>query len=132
MVNASDDESLSVTIIAQSHETTEGLRAYLLSAGVTPRTTRLLDDLSALPASTTSVVLFPDEFEAHDVVTVVSALRQSRPQLLVVVVTGAARRFRPAFDPDEQSRLPIVFPKPAFSWSILDTIREHSLSEESR
>ncbi len=77
-------------------------------------------------------MLFPDEFESNDVVTVVSGLRRSRPQLLVVVVTGAARRFRPAFDPDEQSRLPIVFPKPAFSWSILDMIREHSLSEQVR
>jgi hypothetical protein len=132
MVNATDAESLSVTIVAQSHETIEGLRAYLFAAGVTPRTTRLLEDLSALPSSTTSVVLFPDEFEAANVVTVVSSLRQSRPQLLVVVVTGAARRFRPAFDPDERSRLPIVFPKPAFSWSILDTIREHSLSERPR
>lgn len=129
MVTAPEAESLSVTIIAQRHETIEGLRAYLLAAGVTPRTTKRLDDLSALPSSTTSVVLFPDEFETKDVVSVVSSLRQSRPRLLVVVVTGAARRFRPAFDPDKESRLPVVFPKPAFSWSILDTIREHSLAE---
>jgi hypothetical protein len=131
MVNAPDAQSLSVTIIARRHETIEGLRAYLLAAGVTPRTTKVLGDWSALPSSTTSVVLFPDEFETNDVVQVVSSLRRSRPRLLVVVVTSAAQRFRPAFDPDEESHLPVIFPKPAFSWSILDTIREHSLVERS-
>lgn len=120
--------SLQVAVIADSRETTDGLHAYLQGAGVASHTTRSLRDASRLPPAVIAVVLFPDEFDAPDVVSRISSLRASRPQLLMVVVTSTPQRLRPALDPDGHSLLPIVLPKPAFGWTILDAIREHARS----
>jgi chromate transporter len=56
----------------------------------------------------------------------VPRLRASRPRLLVVLVTGAPQRFAAVLEPDGRSVPPIVLPKPAFGWSILDAIRAHA------
>jgi hypothetical protein len=129
MGNEQPARSIGVTIIADNRETLDGLHAYLRGAGIEARTTRVLADATASALVTTSLVLFPDDYDTVEVVTRVSALRQSRPELLVVVITSASQRFRPAFDPDNQSLVPVVLPKPTFGWTILDTIREYSSVE---
>ncbi|MBK8170218.1 MAG: hypothetical protein IPK60_07710 [Sandaracinaceae bacterium] len=117
-----------VTVIAENRETIDGLHGYLQNAGVASRTSRALQDATAVPPAITAVVLFPDEFDVAQVVKRVSSLRATRPQLLIVVVTSTPQRFRPALDADPNSRLPIVLPKPAFGWTILDAIRVQATS----
>lgn len=119
---------LQVTVIAASRETNDGLHAYFQDAGVASRTTRSLGDAAALSPATSAVVIFPDEFAAEEVVRRIAELRRT-PSRLLVVVTSSPQRFRPALDPDRHSPLPIVLPKPAFGWTILDAIREHAGSE---
>jgi hypothetical protein len=119
---------LQVTVIAESRETTDGLHAYFQRAGVSSQTTRTLGDATTLSPRTTAVVLFPDEFDAESVVRRIAELRRTRSRL-VVVITSSPQRFRPALDPDGHTRLPIVLPKPAFGWTILDAIREHARAE---
>lgn len=116
-------KALYVTIIAANRETVDGLQAYFQRAGVASHTTRALDDASMIPPATTAVVLFPDDFGDSDVAKRVSSLRRTWPGLLLVLITSDRRRLGPALDPDPSSPLPIVFPKPAFGWDILDAIR---------
>jgi hypothetical protein len=120
---------LCVAVIADSRETLDGLQAYLQGAGITSHATRTLQGATAVPPAATAVVLFPDELDAKAVVTQVSALRAARPRLLVLVVTSHPQRLRAALDTDGRAHPPIVLPKPAFGWTILDAIRDHAGSE---
>lgn len=122
---------LSVRVVAVSADTVHGLALYLERAGMTATTTRSLFDADWSPAASVAVVLFPDEFGAADVVSWVSALRQSQPRLLMIAVTAEPQRIRAALEPMGDSLPPLVLPKPAFSWTILDAIRESARSEAS-
>ena len=116
---------LSVTLVGERKETLSELHDYLVGAGVESRTCRSLRD-AELPAQTAAVVLFPDEFEEHDVVGRIGKLRTRRPRVLLVLVTARAQRLRPALTVDTSRVLaPVVLAKPAFGWAILDAIREH-------
>ena len=114
---------LHVLVVARSRETIDGLHAYLGGAGVESHGTRTLADVGAPPAATTAVVVFPDDFEVTAVVPVLRSLRAARPRLRIVLVTGAPQRFQPALAPDSRSIPPIVLPRPAFGWTILDAVR---------
>jgi hypothetical protein len=116
-------KALYVTIIADNRETVDGLQAYFQRAGVASHSTRALGDASMIPPATTAVVLFPDDFGDADVVKRISSLRRAAPGLLLVLVTSDRQRLSPALAPDPKSPLPVVFPKPAFGWDILDAIR---------
>ncbi len=115
-----------VAIVADNPDTADGLQAYLENAGLATHALRALHDASAVPRSTGALVLFPDELDADVVVERLTSLRATRPQLLVLVVTSSPQRLRPALEPDGRSLLPLVLPKPAFGWTILDAIREHA------
>jgi hypothetical protein len=117
---------LEVVIIAASRATVAELGTYLSNAGVVAGTAAALTGPAAIPASVDAVILFPDELEVAEVTAGIAALRRARPRLLLVVVTGAPQRLRPALDPDGRSFPPIVLPRPAFSWTILDAVREHA------
>lgn len=117
---------LHVSVIAESADTIQDLRAYLHSAGVPTYASQAVHDAVLAATESTAVVLFPDEFDAAAVISRLTALRASRPRLLIVVVTSLPQRLRPALDPDAHSLLPIVLSKPAFGWAILDAIREHA------
>ncbi len=114
---------LHVLVVAHSRETIDGLHAYLGGAGVESHGTRTLSDVGSVPASTTAVVVFPDDFEVTAVVSVLRSLRAARPRLRLVLVTGAPQRFQSALAPDSRSLPPIVLPRPAFGWTILDAVR---------
>jgi hypothetical protein len=116
-------KALYVTIIAGNRETVDGLQGYLQRAGVASHTTRALGDASMIPPATTAVVLFPDDFGDADVVKRIASLRSARPELLLVLITSDGRRLSAALGSDPKSPPPIVFPKPAFGWDILDAIR---------
>jgi hypothetical protein len=121
---------LRVTIIAESRDTIDGLFVYLKNAGVASQAMQTLGDVELVAAETTSVVLFPDELDADAVIAWVSRLRASRPSLLVVVISSTPQRIRAALEPADRSPLPIVFPKPAFGWAILDAIRDHAARDD--
>jgi hypothetical protein len=117
---------LSVAVVADNPETLDGLHGYLSGAGVSSHATRVLGRSASFPADLSAIVIFPDELDAADVVARVAELRRARPRLLVVLVTSAPQRFFVAVQPDGRSLLPIVLPKPAFGWSILDAVRAHA------
>jgi hypothetical protein len=119
--------ALVVSVLADARETTDALRAYLEGAGVASVASCALED--PVSADAVAVVIFPDELDATAVVRWLSELRAARPSLLLVVVTSEVARLRPALDPDAHSRLPIVLPRPAFGWTILDAIRDHARAE---
>lgn len=129
MAPGSPSKPLSVTVIAESRETLEGLHGYFEGAGVASKTSRSLGDVASVGATVTAVVLFPDEFEAAEVMRRIASLRKARARLLLVVVTSTPQAFRPALAPDGHSALPVVLPRPAFGWTILDVIRAHAQAE---
>lgn len=114
-----------VSVIASCLETTNGLEKYLCEAGVPSRSMNSLLNLPQIPEETTAVVLFPDDFSQPAVVRGIEMLRRERPRLLIVVISSAPQMFQTALAPDGRSALPLVLPKPAFGWSILDAIRAH-------
>ncbi len=122
---------LEVTVVADNPETIESLRSYLSGAGVSSHGRRDLRDADLVTAASSALVIFPDELAHGEVVTCICALRSAHPALPIVVVTGAPQRFQSALEPDGDSRLPIVLPKPAFGWTILDTIRAYARSEQA-
>ena len=131
MTARSSAKPLYVTIMAANPTTMEGLHEYLSRAGITSHATRALLDASMVPPAASVVVIFPDEFGVDDVVTSMLRFRVGRPRLLIVVVTSTPQRFQSALAAQGDSLLPVVLPKPAFSWIILDAIRAHALSEPS-
>ena len=118
-----------VKVVADSLRTIDGLRDYLTQAGVGSHVTRELVSASAIPPEITAVVLFPDEFVTEVVEKTVLDWRSARPELLILVVTTTPQAYRVALAPDGVSYLPVVVPKPAFGWTLLDSIRSHADAE---
>ena len=123
MVPDPSESASHVVVVAANTETMQALREYLKGAGVASRTTPELMNTSLAARSTRAIVIFPDEFEADEVVNRVSSLRAARPQLLLVLITGTPARYRAALEPEVGSVPPVVLPKPAFGWSIVDVVR---------
>jgi hypothetical protein len=113
--------SIDVSVVASNVETVASLRQYLTGAGVSSQPALALHD--PIGALANAVVIFPDDFELAAVVAWLQAIRQTRPRLLIVLVTGTPQHFRAAVSPDGTSLPPVVLPKPAFGWTILDAIR---------
>lgn len=113
---------LAVTILSANADTLRGLETYLRGAGVTVNGTRIVNRLVDMtPRTSTAVVLFPDDFAAHAIDTALAALRTARPDLLAVIVSSDAQRFRRT---ETRAGSPaLVIPKPAWAWTILDAIR---------
>jgi hypothetical protein len=116
-----------VSIVSANAETLDGLQAYLSGAGVPSHCTRALQDLERVaPQCATAAVIFPDDFEDGDVVTLMQQLRRTRPRLFSLIVTRRPQRFRDAVRADGRSLPPLILPKPSFGWDILDAIRAHA------
>jgi hypothetical protein len=66
-------------------------------------------------------VIFPDDFEFDEVQEGLGRLRKLSPSALAVLVTNTPLRYAttPARDGS-----PVVLPKPAWGWTILETIRD--------
>ena len=119
----------SVTIVGDRKETIDSLEVYLTGVGVTAHATRSLKDARKVAASVMAVVLFPDDFDADEVVATLLALRAARPKVLILLVTSAPQHLRAALDPDGLSLPPLVLPRPAFGWTIVDAIRANTQPE---
>lgn len=114
-----------VTVVADDPGTGDALRSYLGRAGVASRATRRLDAARLPGASIAAVVIFPDEYGLPDVLTSIATLRARNPTTLLLLVTSSPRSFARALKPRGRSVLPVIFPKPVFGWTIVDTIRAH-------
>jgi hypothetical protein len=117
---------LEVEIVADARVAVEGLAAYLADVGVAVGISVRADALAEVRADVDAVVVFPDELDAAVATEGLLSLRVQRPQRLLIVVTGAPQRYRPALEPQADTRLPLVMFRPAFGWAILDAIREHA------
>ena len=124
-------KALCVIVVADNPETIDGLHQYLSQAGVASRSSRALPTASMLKPKADALVLFPDEFEDDDVVAKLTELRAAHPRLPILLVTGYAQRFGRALKPDGRSLPPIVLPKPAFGWTIVDAVRAQASDEEA-
>jgi hypothetical protein len=116
--------ALSVTVVSSNRETLDGLEAYLRKSGVLANGTRTLERLLEMtPQSAVAVILFPDEYEPAAVTKALAALHRGRPQVLAVIVTNEPGRFERAAGIEPGDDAPLVIPKPAWAWTILDAVR---------
>jgi len=113
--------TVQVTIVAANAKTLFGLQTYLSQAGLGTRGTRRLGSLDSGTCS--AIVFFPDEFSCNDVLREVTRLRRDRPTMLQLLVTREPQRYAELTDADGPELVPIVIPKPAWGWTILDAIR---------
>jgi hypothetical protein len=113
-----------VGIVADSRETLDGMHAYLQRSGITSASTRRLNEVEALAGEACALVIFPDEFHGATVSSLVSGLLLAHPRLFVILVTATPHLFRFARAAEPHSVL--VLPKPAFGWTILDALRDHT------
>jgi len=116
---------LHVTIVADNPQTLAGLEMYLRRAGVKTSGTADVEKLSEVtPPSVSVVVVFPDDFHVRSVFGALATLRRHRPNALPVLVTKEPKRFE-SLPPNEGGVAPLLVPRPAWSWTILDAIRAH-------
>jgi len=116
------------TLVASSPTTARELEAYLGRAGVPSCSANTLDP-TALAAGRAAVVLFSDDFPPPRLARQIRALRSTRPEVLLLVVTSAPQSLGDALCPDGASVPPAILPKPAFGWAILDAIRAHAAED---
>lgn len=113
-----------VTIVAASAETLDGLQAYLSLAGLDARGTRRLGELARENCS--AVVFFPDEFSSTTVLRELGRLRKEHPAVLPLLVTSEPERYRDISKNGGKAVEPVVIPKPAWGWTILDAIQRRA------
>jgi hypothetical protein len=125
MCAAPSKKSLSVTVVASNPGTLEALEVYLHGAGVFANGTRLVDRvLEMTPPSSAAVIVFPDDFPEEAVLKALAGLQRERPNVLAVIVTHEPQRFEDvAGTRGSQDLAPLVIPKPAWAWTILDAVR---------
>jgi hypothetical protein len=112
-----------VVIVSDNGETLDGLQGYLQRAGMAARGTRQLSDALLDLESTTAVVVFPDDFAADEVMAVIASLARALPRVLRILVTRDPSRFQTLAPSNETQTPPVIIAKPAWGWTILDTIR---------
>jgi hypothetical protein len=115
-----------VVIVSENAETVDGLQRYLVGVGINAQSAGGLAATANLPERTTAVVIFPDGFNAEDVLGHVRALHRNRPRLLLLLVTRDARRFSEALASKQRDPPVLILPKPAFGWTIVDAVRLHA------
>jgi hypothetical protein len=118
-------KGLSVTVVARNTETLRALESYLRGAGVAANGTRMVDRvLEMTPPSSSAVILFPDDYPEEVVAIALGGLRRERPDLLAVIVSQEPKRFEQLTEAgSSRHRAPLVIPKPAWAWTILDALR---------
>jgi DNA-binding response OmpR family regulator len=110
-----------VTIVADNPETLDGLEGYLRRVGLAVRGTRQILACEWVAQESAAVVLFPDDFEHLDVARALDQLQHGRGLVAVIVVTGNPERFEATAGAGASA--PLILTKPAWGWTILDTIR---------
>jgi hypothetical protein len=87
--------------------------------------------LEMTPPSSAAVILFPDDYADGAVAKALGELQRERPDVLAVIVSQEPRRFEQLAGTGRPHRAsPLVIPKPAWAWTILDAIRARLDSDE--
>jgi hypothetical protein len=111
-----------VAVVAARRATRDELLTYLDGAGLPALGA---DALARLPAAVSEIVLFPDDIARAEVAAAIAKLRRARPQVLLVLVTAEPQRCAELVAPIDGARTPLVMPKPAFGWQLVDALRAH-------
>jgi hypothetical protein len=122
-----------MTVVSNNPETLDGLVHYIRGIGIAAEGTRLLENVDRTAASSTALVLFPDDFPEQPVLSALLELGDRCPSLLVVLVTAMPARYA-GMRAVRAGSAPLVVPKPVWGSALLDLIRERleELADESR
>jgi hypothetical protein len=113
---------VSVVVVSDNAGTLDGLCEYLRRAGLAAVGTRAWTDPVVEKAR--AVVGFPDDFGCRETIEAVTRLARSRPSLALVLITREPRSFALlARGRAGQAAEPLIIPKPAWGWTILDALR---------
>lgn len=113
----------SALVISRNVETLDGMHAYFSQAGIASFSRQVINPLSELAVSLRAVVVFPDDFPAHEVAAYLSLIRMRRTDLTIVIVTKEPAVYRAMTIADDRPLRATVLPRPAFGWTILEAIR---------
>ena len=122
MTHRDERRRLRASIVSRNSETIDGLESYLRSAGVDTTSTRDIGRIRALANGATAVVIFPDDFNWETVISMLMTYARDNHQAVAVIVTRNPRQFDGLCWPKDAAQ-PIILPKPAWGWTILDAIR---------
>ena len=115
---------LHVAIVSKRLDTLGDLAAYLQGTGATTAGTHEVEGSVRVGARASAIVAFPDDFDWEAAVSALCVCLRAHPHALLVLVTSAPQRFEAVGWPDG-GVAPLVMPKPAWGWTILDAIRAH-------
>ena len=113
---------LRVAIISKNPETLDGLEGYLQNAGLTTSTTRRIERFPESGGRSSAVVVFPDDFHWDAVLAALAESRRRNPRILQVIVTAHPQRFEALAWSEDDDAAPLLVPKPAWGWTILDAV----------
>jgi hypothetical protein len=116
-------QPLLVTVVAKNASTLAGLDTYLRGVGAVTTTTVAIERLIEMtPPAAAAVIIFPDEYSADAASRALATLEKLRPEVLAVIVTNEPKRFV-ATGAGDPATAPLVMPKPAWAWTIMDAVR---------
>jgi hypothetical protein len=121
-VPPAEGRGFKVAIVSKNPETLDGLEAYLRGAGMDTSSAKMIEHSARIGSGVSALVIFPDDFDWEAVVPALAACFRSNPRALPVIVTSSPQRFEALAWPDD-SAIPLVVPKPAWGFTILDLIR---------
>jgi hypothetical protein len=113
-----------VTIVAANAKTLDGLQGYLSLAGLDARGTSHLGELDRKHCS--AVVFFPDDFSSTTVLRELMRLQREHPTVLPLLVTSEPQRYSAIPASGGKAVQPVVIPKPAWGWTILEAIQRRA------
>jgi len=111
-------------VVSKNADTLHGLATYLRDSGVSTASTRQVEASVDLADGSTAIVVFPDDFDWDMAVSALIRCQRKHPGVLVVLVTRSPRSFKSVAWP-QSGTPPVLVPKPAWGWKILDAIRAH-------
>jgi hypothetical protein len=115
-----------VLVVSRNTETLDGLQEYLSRTGIASSTRGSVNPLAEMPESVRALVVFPDDFAAHEVNTYLSIVQARRPELSLVIVSREPATYSAMRGMNGHPLNATVLPRPAFGWTIVDAIRATS------
>jgi hypothetical protein len=110
-------------VVSANLETLDGLTSYFSRAGMSCESRRVANPLAELPQTVRALVVFPDDFPAHEIASYLSLVGTRRPDLAMVLVTRDLAAYAELRAIDGRALRASLLSRPAFGWSILDEIR---------
>jgi hypothetical protein len=112
-----------VCVVSNKPDTLDGMHEYFSLTGIPSSARSTLNPLAELAREIAVLLLFPDDFPAHEAANYLSVLRTRRPDLLIVLVTREPPLYTAMTATDGRPLDAVVLPRPVFGWTILDAVR---------